>query len=1202
MKNINSISPDLRDSQLKKNFESTYNKISNLKTKIGEPINDLFNENNRLLKDVKTQTNLLSYYENKTEIKKDGDLEYNLSLYYNKNRDVDNLIELYSNDGEKKFDDFNKDSKYETPQEEINSTRDKIPNIYINKRDLNISGYTGKSDEIIKIIEEENSAISGYTDQYDYNESDIDKQVKKIPDSVVDFYDEDKLKSISYENKNDYTTFDGYSFGSGSTILNYYQDKSKFVRVNDLESEINFTIKQEKRNLSDLLIYKETNKEENSPISGYTDQYDNNESVIDKIPESTNGKRDLNYTGVDYKNIKLTQNQDKYNQEKGYYNPDEKSIFTTAAESITSLLSNGTVGVSIGNGFNIESDTLKTATSLPIRMAEVGASYLTNLISPNILLQSDLAGVGLVNLSTTLLGSGISKLLIQNKQENFLKETKIGIDNADFNLEEKENDSSSIFQKIFGSFEKAFSPYKINEIVNQGDDIIKNESIWLNEILESTPENDVLNTLEKISFSPQSLLYKTQKMFESGKIKTMTTKLISSDEKTFKGRNLKTGNNIYRNWSATNQYNKINALIRPFSEDNTNTLNKNLERVRPGQKILNVHGVLQDDGFIKIAPYSEDKFEDKNDPKKYMFSIENLAWKGSIDSLIEGTSQEGPNGGRIMWFPPYDISFNEVATVNLNRDTFIGRGEPVYTYVDTERNGTLNFKLIVDHPSILNYYNQTDKKNELITDDDYLKLMSGDEVLLLEDQITEEQMAVKKPRKKPNNPKKTVSFKIYFPSYLSGVNLGSSELIKYLYAGVSCKTEGGGGYEMVGTGLTPTTQTGACHDNFYYKVDEEYKNLTGITNSNNYKDTISFQLNSTGYKKGGNVDYSFKQVYESLNSNSGEIAKIIATTTKITLIASSDQNGTNKINNELCENRNKMVNNWLSDYNETAKRETIIGYQQGVSRTEESNNIINKKDRFVKVILHIDSESDQTPAELVNEENLLTEDQISSGSTGNIRPKKSFYGYYYDKNNPNSNQDNKIKRTNDESEFFKKIGESQDSNFIFDKLSEKIKYFHPAFHSTTPEGFNSRLTFLNQCTRQGPTMAATDQNNGSATNMAFGRPPICILRLGDFYNTKIFIDALNITYDPLVWDLNQEGIGVQPMVANVTMNFKFLGGSDLTGPIARLQNAITFNFFANTGVYDDRNDRIIGKDENGKDIYDNLYNPPTTYDKPKKNN
>ncbi|MFN9954130.1 MAG: hypothetical protein ACK55I_13605, partial [bacterium] len=113
----------------------------------------------------------------------------------------------------------------------------------------------------------------------------------------------------------------------------------------------------------------------------------------------------------------------------------------------------------------------------------------------------------------------------------------------------------------------------------------------------------------------------------------------------------------------------------------------------------------------------------------------------------------------------------------------------------------------------------------------------------------------------------------------------------------------------------------------------------------------------------------------------------------------------------------------------------------------------------------------------------------------------------------------------DESKYFEQLTDK--NKFIFDSFREKIKYFHPAFHSTTPEGLNSRLTFLHQCTRQGPTF-----EEQGANNLAFGRAPVCILRLGDFYNTKIIIDNITFDYEPIVWDLNPEGIGVQPMIAN----------------------------------------------------------------------
>jgi hypothetical protein len=68
----------------------------------------------------------------------------------------------------------------------------------------------------------------------------------------------------------------------------------------------------------------------------------------------------------------------------------------------------------------------------------------------------------------------------------------------------------------------------------------------------------------------------------------------------------------------------------------------------------------------------------------------------------------------------------------------------------------------------------------------------------------------------------------------------------------------------------------------------------------------------------------------------------------------------------------------------------------------------------------------------------------------------------------------------------------------------------------------------------------------------------------------IIINSINITYEPLVWDMNYEGIGVQPMIANVDIQFNYIGGSSLGGPINELQNALTFNYFANTNLYENR--------------------------------
>ena len=175
-----------------------------------------------------------------------------------------------------------------------------------------------------------------------------------------------------------------------------------------------------------------------------------------------------------------------------------------------------------------------------------------------------------------------------------------------------------------------------------------------------------------------------------------------------------------------------------------------------------------------------------------------------------------------------------------------------------------------------------------------------------------------------------------------------------------------------------------------------------------------------------------------------------------------------------------------------------------------------------------------------------------------------------------------IMKTLSECYYFKALEE--DSPVTFKSLTEKLKYFHPAFHSTTPEGLNARLTFLLQCVRPGDTIplkGIADNNDINARNTSFGPPPICVVRIGDFYHSKIAIRDVNINYDEGVWDLNPEGIGVQPMIANVTLQVNFIGGQGLDKPVERLQNALSSNFFANTEMYDPRSigtSNIDGKD------------------------
>ena len=121
-----------------------------------------------------------------------------------------------------------------------------------------------------------------------------------------------------------------------------------------------------------------------------------------------------------------------------------------------------------------------------------------------------------------------------------------------------------------------------------------------------------------------------------------------------------------------------------------------------------------------------------------MFSIENLAWKDYDPYSFEQAlswEQRGPFGGRIMWFPPYGIEINETSTAKWNSNEFIGRGEPVYTYVNSERKGNLSFIMLTDHPSSVDYASWWDDNNETENntrdrkngnaENDYLRYFAG---------------------------------------------------------------------------------------------------------------------------------------------------------------------------------------------------------------------------------------------------------------------------------------------------------------------------------------------------------------------------------------------------------------------------------------------------------------------------------------------
>lgn len=816
-----------------------------------------------------------------------------------------------------------------------------------------------------------------------------------------------------------------------------------------------------------------------------------------------------------------------------------------------------------------------------------------------------------------------------------------------------------------------------------------NENGILEEDKDNTPQGTLLS---EVSPKPNSLVSKTNELFKNGKINSLinrfyikqneTNQLESAVDKKYglsRGRNLvKNGSPDYYNgyddpycrvWTISNQYSKYSDRIRPFYEDGVKMTVDDFDKkefmkgLRPfaSEKSVRVRSSMQDNGLPLIAPMNHDGDLDKNDIKRCMFSIENLAWR-DINFNVEvkdrktgvkrgfgkvlSDEQQGPNGGRIMWFPPYNLKFTENVGVNWNSNSFIGRGEQVYTYVNTDRGGTLDFTLLIDHPSILDLY--SDGVGELATNDndqDILRFFAGcgmlepvEEKRTINVEIEEKEYEKSTPSVDPVPDPLDITINkmlfAFFPNDFSGVDyvdFASEIPIDYLKSG---GYDSRSGYEIDDSmgiiGCISVHEKVAKNKNgllntWLYEVDDRVSDEV-LGSSDNYKDLQSFGLNNANLLKiikenGGtpsgtasvltkedkqtarNIlrlgDMTDKEIDETVvpfidintlkttftaSTATGVIDLLQKGKVKVRCVGFASSHGYNNSNLILAKNRAKLLQEYLINslkfQREWFEEPETIDANVPVNGKGISS-FVAKLGRHAAVYIEA-SYKDVVPTLNRNNSSNITVTEEATNKTelkgSTVTDTRVF------------EQTQEVEYKSEYDDEYRYFREVQDSNDLVRKyITNKVQYFDPAFHSITPEGFNARLTFLHQCTRQGPTVAASDSNNASsAGNLAFGRPPVCVLRIGDFYNTRIIIDSISINYDNngVQWDMNPEGIGLQPMFANVTISFKFIGGSDLSGPISRLQNAVSYNFFANTSVYDRhadyRNTFIDDKDGGNK--------------------
>ena len=639
------------------------------------------------------------------------------------------------------------------------------------------------------------------------------------------------------------------------------------------------------------------------------------------------------------------------------------------------------------------------------------------------------------------------------------------------------------------------------------------------------------------------------------------------------------------------------------------------------------YSVLDKTFNLNIAPIRGEESTNIVDGrvKKYMFSIENLAWRTSTKPGFTYQDlphcEKGPNGGRIMWFPPYDMSVSETNSANWNSNEFLGRPEPIYTYNNTTRQGSLSWKIVVDHPSILNAIvdkELKDESNERVTaivdsffagcrdydiyelarrfpqftyQDIYDIITTNPDPEVVKEAYKEidyeepaEQEFKRERDEKIFDDDSDYKFAFYFHNDVPGPKNANATgatitydkvLTDYLGRENEYRTE-------AETGQTDSVMT--FFNTKIRTINDEVEKLVKKIGDALIKDhelTISFIGSASAPNPdppAGVSEYAYNEA----------LSKRRIDSVKRYLLEKTDKNG-NKLEYWVNKGKLKLKNDpkgeqiIINTGNGEVNCEIDLTGQDKVYSTDAMYcrrvKIVDIVDKPPIIEVPVEPEISETPPVSGNEEDIEPPGKPKNRGPITTAVRREQIAKII------------VKKLLTECDYFDLVKE--ESPMAYNGIKEKLKYFQPAFHAITPEGLNSRLTFLQQCIRPGDTIPVIGPDGkpteNDARNTAFGAPPICILRIGDFYHTKIAINQIGIQYEPLTFDLNPEGIGVQPMIASINMSFYFIGGQGLKEPVNRLQNALTFNYYANTEVYDDRSIKTdTSLDELNAEIWDDI--------------
>jgi hypothetical protein len=629
---------------------------------------------------------------------------------------------------------------------------------------------------------------------------------------------------------------------------------------------------------------------------------------------------------------------------------------------------------------------------------------------------------------------------------------------------------------------------------------------------DETKQNDV-NTKFGVR---RGLVYFTSRLVKENPIISHNQELIKNDNSVNPPIAYYKGNGECRTFTIYDQYDNAENVIKFLGNNESNS-------------------VLRDKVLPRIAPTIDDEDEDKYN---YFFTMENLALQGKDLEDCE----KGPNGGRWMWFPPYDVKLSDNNSVSWSDMNFLGRPEPIFSYQNTTRSLSLSFRLLIDtvkeiqdiEPTIQNYYNYLYQCGQIA--EKQTTKNKGENIVPTGETTPKNSQIV------PNNVFTNIA-KYYFkneawavdiinPDYTSGDTNPS-------FASFTTNSGFLGELSQVTTSLKELMLDDSVVE-VSMRFEGAASSLISLTATTEFAKSYNRAL---GMRRADNLMRNVLYDYNFITR--GNAPEIVISKFSPTL-SDSIIDGFGQVVNPSPPDTGEIGINESNSYYQTINGKKIIiilatvgadSNPNPVDKTDPNKIKINDKGKISQRYAILDS-MDYKVNFILEDRKIDTQKQIVDVPIPldeiSQRPEPCD--------------------TNKNLQF-----ESIEIYNRFPVGFEKLNVFSPVFNSQTPFDFTKRYTFLHQLTRPSKLSNITD-----ISNTVFGRMPVFVIRYGDFIHSKAIARSINFDITDSTWDLNPEGMGAIPLYCNVTMDLTLLGGQSLAGPIDKIQTANDSNFIANS--------------------------------------